>query len=152
MWWALLIVVILLIIDVVLLYYTREPKNLTDVKQRYRILTDYIINNPEVPEKFHCLRDPIIITGRRFIANGDIGYNTNKGLEIGVCIGLNADADPNDIFHVLLHELSHSTVAEFDHSKQFWSNFAELKDICVKLGIYTKIVDRKSFCGKYIVD
>jgi hypothetical protein len=53
---------------------------------------------------------------------------------------------------VLLHELSHSTVEEYDHSEQFWKNFAELRDISVDLGIYQRIPKRKAFCGQFIQD
>ncbi len=140
------VILILFILVFLILYFTREPKSLTLVKQRYLKLLEHL-NTDECPEKFYPLRDFVIITGRKFIINGDIGYNTNKGTEIGICIG-----DPNDMFHVLLHELAHSTVREYSHSKQFWENFNELKDICISLGLYTKITERKKFCSKYIVD
>ena len=141
-----LFLVILCIIVALILYFTREPESLIIVKQRYIKLLDYL-NTDECPEKFYPLRDYIIITGRTHIINGDVGYNTNKGLEIGICIG-----DPNDMFHVLLHELAHSTVREYSHSKEFWENFNQLKEICVKLGIYTRITQKRRFCNKYIVD
>ena len=62
---------------------------------------------------------------------GGVGWNVYKGYEIGLCI----DGTPNQIFHVLLHELAHCTVPEYEHSPQFWQNFRELRDIAVELKI-----------------
>jgi len=140
------LLVILLVICVFLVMSTREPNVLTDVKRRYGILRSYLKKNMDtVPEKFRVLCEPIVITGREA---GDLGYNSNKGYEIGLCL----DGDSNDVFHVLLHELSHSTVEEYDHSEQFWKNFSELRDMCSNLGIYERIPQRKSFCGQFIQD
>jgi len=80
--------------------------------------------------------------------NGTVGYNTNKGAEIVVCLG----GTPNEIFHVLIHELAHCTVEEYSHSEQYWENYIELRDICVNLGIYEKIPERTKFCGQHIQD
>ncbi len=140
------VLVFLFLLVFLILYFTQEPENLTIVKQRYLKLLEYL-NTDECPKEFYPLRDYTIITGRTHIINGDIGYNTNKGSEIGICLG-----DPNDMFHVLLHELTHSTVTEYTHSKEFWENFNKLKEICVNLGIYTRITQRRRFCNKYIVD
>ena len=128
MFW--LIFLLLLLIDVYLVYSTKEPTNLTIVKERYQVLVDHI-NNGGASEKFSVLGTPLLITNKPDFIK-ELGYNSNKGLEIG----LSTDSDPNDIFHVLIHELCHSTVEEYDHSEQFWNNFKELQDICASLGIY----------------
>lgn len=141
---SLWLVTFLILLNVVLLWATQEPPNLVEVKRRYQILVDHI-RESEVPEKFKVLENQVVITGRR---GGDLGYNVNKGFEIGICL----DGTPNDMFHVLLHELAHSTVEEYTHSEQFWKNFGELKDMSVKLGIYERINQRKKFCGEYIQD
>lgn len=142
-WWVFLL--LMMILCVYLISITREPKSLRVVKERYKVLTDYL-KTKRGPKKFDVLADPIIITAST--NTDELGYNSNKGYEIGLCL----DGDPNDIFHVLLHELSHSTVEEYDHSEQFWKNFSELRDICVDLGIYQRIPQRKAFCGKFIQD
>ena len=134
----------LLLVDVYLIWNVREPKNLTEVKRRYKILRDHI-KNSVVPEKFHILKTPVLLAGKEA---GELGYNSNKGYEIGLCL----NGSPNDIFHVLLHELSHSTVEEYSHSEQFWENFSELRSMCTNLGIYEKIPERKAFCGQFIQD
>jgi hypothetical protein len=77
-----------------------------------------------------------------------VGYNTNKGQEIAICL----DGTPNEIFHVLIHELAHCTVDEYSHSEEFWANYVELRDICIQLGIYQKIPERTKFCGEHIQD
>jgi len=134
------------ILDVYLVYSTRDPPNLREVKRRYRTLRHHIKRHrTHIHEKFWVLENSILLAGRD---SGDLGYNSNKGYEIGLCL----DGTPNDIFHVLLHELSHSTVEEYSHSEQFWKNFAELKDICMNLGIYERIPVRKEFCGQFIQD
>lgn len=79
---------------------------------------------------------------------GSVGYNTNKGGEIAVCL----DGSPNEIFHVLLHELAHCTVSEYSHSNEFWNNYVELRDQCIALGIYEKIPAQTSFCGQHVSD
>lgn len=80
--------------------------------------------------------------------SGSVGYNTNKGQEIVVCL----DGTPNEIFHVLLHELAHCTVTEYSHSDEFWNNYIEIRDMCVKLGIYETIPALTNFCGQHIQD
>jgi uncharacterized SAM-binding protein YcdF (DUF218 family) len=78
----------------------------------------------------------------------ELGYNTNKGYEIGLCL----DGTVNQIFHVLLHELAHSTVSEYEHSTNFWQNFKELRELATKIGIYEPVNSSEKFCGKYISD
>ena len=120
---------------------TVEPPELIEVKRRYAIL----IKN--CPEEFKILRKPIIITAfrKRF---GEIGYNVNKGCEIGLCI----DGTPNQIFHVLIHELAHSTVKVYSHDSEFWENFEKLRQVCINLGIYETIPEKTEFCGKTVHD
>jgi predicted metal-dependent hydrolase len=115
---------ILLIINLLLLSATREPQRLVEVKEKYRILREHLdeTNN----EKFHMLKRCVPITGILRM-NGAVGYNTNKGGEIAVCL----DGETNEIFHVLIHELAHCTVTEYEHSQKFWDNYIELRDICV---------------------
>ena len=139
-------VMLFIVLDVYLIHSTRDPENLIEVKKRYELLRKYIqTHHTSVPEKFWVLEDQILIVGKE---SGDLGYNSNKGYEIGLCL----DGDPNDIFHVLLHELAHSTVDEYSHSEQFWKNFSELRDLAHDIGIYEKIPIKKKFCGQHIQD
>ena len=136
---------LLLIINIWILSQTREPQKLIEVREKYRILMEHLdeTNN----EKFHMLVQRIPITGILRM-NGAVGYNTNKGGDIAVCL----DGETNEIFHVLIHELAHCTVKEYDHSEQFWDNYIELRDICVKIGIYEKIPNKTEFCGEHVQD
>jgi hypothetical protein len=43
-------------------------------------------------------------------------------------------------------------VREYDHSEEFWNNYIELRDICLRLGIYQKIPDKTEFCGEHVQD
>lgn len=137
--------IILVLINLVILFSTREPRVLREVREKYKILRDHIQDSGN--QKFQMLTKPIPITGMHRMY-GSVGYNTNKGLEIVVCL----DGSANDVFHVVLHELAHSTVPEYTHSPTFWENYVELRDMCVMLGIYETIPDRKPFCGEHIQD
>ena len=137
--------VLLILLNVCILHQTREPQKLVEVKERYRILREHL--NDTNHERFHMLVRCIPITG--FLRmNGSVGYNTNKGGEIAVCL----DGETNEIFHVLIHELAHCTVPEYSHSQEFWNNYIELRDICVDLGIYEKIPNKTAFCGEHVQD
>ena len=136
---------LLLVINLFILYKTQEPQRLKEVKEKYRILREHLheTNN----EKYSMLMRAIPITGVLSM-NGAIGYNTNKGGDIVICL----DGETNEIFHVLIHELAHCTVEEYDHSEQFWENYIELRDISENIGIYEKIPIRTEFCGDHIQD
>lgn len=136
--WLVLLLFIFLVINVTTI---QVPKNLTNVQEKYTIFLK------NVPKKWSQLTRRSILTG--FHNRGrELGYNVNKGYEIGLCV----DGTTNEMFHVLIHELAHSTVDEFSHSEQFWKNFQELKSHCIDLGIYQEIPEQTKFCGKYISD
>jgi len=136
---------VLILINILILFNTREPKELLEVKERYRTLREHLkkTNN----KKFAVLVNPIPITGLKKMT-GTVGYNVNKGADITLCL----DGDTNEIMHVLIHELTHSTVPEWDHSKNFWEQFTELRGICESIGVYTRLADKTKFCGQYIQD
>lgn len=137
--------IILIIINLIVFILTREPRVFREVKERYQILRSHLKKTSD--EKFKVLVRPIPLTGVKKMS-GTVGFNVNKGADITVCL----DGDTNEIMHVLIHELAHSTVPEWDHSANFWKNYAELRDICESIGIYTKLPDKTKFCGQYIQD
>ena len=124
----------------------RDPPVFVEVKERYRKFREYIATH-NVPPKFKVLTKQIVLIGYIKKKN-ELGYNTNKGYEIGLCL----DGTANQIFHVLLHELSHSTVTEYSHNDTFWKNFKELRELAQSIGLYTPIPKSEAFCGKYIRD
>lgn len=137
--------IVLIVINLIILFMIREPENFTEVKRRYRVLREHLekTNN----EKFSILVNPIPLTALKMMY-GTVGYNVNKGADITICI----DGDVNEIMHVLIHELAHSTVPEWTHSENFWNNFMELRGICESIGIYNRLPDKTKFCGQYIQD
>lgn len=141
MWFLLLIIVIFLLLQTI-----HESPQLREVKRRYKILREYVKKTPDVPKKFKVIQYPILISGFKKPNGNEIGYNINKGGEIGICLKGTA----NQSFHVLIHELAHSTVNEYSHSKKFWDNFKELCDLCEKIGIYDPVDKNVKFCGRYI--
>jgi len=137
---------LLIALAIVSILTTKEPEQFTKVKELYATLRDHIASN-DVPEKFKVLETQILLVGY-LRKKHELGYNTNKGYEICLCL----DGTPNQIFHVLLHELAHSTVPEYDHSTQFWNNFKELRELATQIGIYEPVNSSEKFCGKYISD
>ena len=104
--------IILVILAILAVATLREPKQFTEVKEKY----DIFLKN--CPSEFPQLKKRILLSGYTK-PKSELGYNVNKGGEIGLCL----DGDSNQIFHVLLHELAHSTVGEYSHSEEFWNNF-----------------------------
>jgi hypothetical protein len=129
----------ILILAVLAVILTWEDPVLTDLKKKYRAFIKTL------PDKYSKLKRPIIITGT--YAKGDIGSNVNKGGEVYICL----ENSVNDAFHVLLHELAHSMVREYDHSSGFWGMFSDIKSLAVDGGFYTS-VGTKKYCGKEISD
>ena len=133
----------------VIIFKTQEPEKIKLLKEKYQNLRKYIQTNKlTIDPKFYRLENEILISGfmsNKWVSSDAVGYNINKGYEIGVCI----DGTPNDMFHVLIHELSHSVTSAYNHDKEFWENYKQLKTICEKAGLYTPIGKTK-FCGKYI--
>lgn len=135
----------LVAVVLVILFTTRQNEKLKEVNERYKKLRQHLeeTNN----EKFHMLTRHIPITGKLWMSN-TVGTNTNKGGEIVICL----DGEVNEIFHVLIHELAHCTVKEYDHSAEFWKNYEELRDICVSIGVYDRLLDKTEFCGQHVQD
>lgn len=123
-----------------------EPKMLTELKQRYWAILEMLRNTGD--PLWTPVLTPAIITGIRGKKDGVIGSNVNKGYEIYIC--LDGD-DVNSALYVLIHELAHMTVPEYDHSIKFWENFEKLKKLCINAGLYVKTGERK-YCGDAIRD
>lgn len=138
-------IIVLLIVNILIFINAKEDSRLKEVKERYKKLRDHLKSTNA--EEFRMLHKEIPITGHYGMSKA-IGYNANKGVEIGLCI----DGTVNDIFHVLLHELAHCTVEEYSHSKHFWAMFDKLRKEAVSIGIYENIDTRTPFCGKHIMD
>jgi hypothetical protein len=137
---------ILFVIAVIIVFVTRECETSREVKRRYKILIEHL-NKDECPDEFKVLRKPIVLTMLRE-RYGEVGYNVDKGAEIGLCI----EGDPNHVFHVLIHELAHSTVKEYSHNNDFWHSYDKLRQICLDLGIYERIPVKTPFCKKTVQD
>lgn len=134
-----ILIIFLIILALYIVYITDENEYMKKLKSKY-----YSFIN-ELPEKYDKIKKPTIITGLH--RSKDVGSNVNKGGEIFLCI----DGDTNDQFHILLHELAHSLVSEYDHSDGFWDKYKELKDIAIKKGYY-KQIESKNYCGTVIND
>jgi hypothetical protein len=135
-----IIITILAVISIWLSF--KQNILLTKVKEKYKVLRDELKHNDQFP----ILRRETIITG--LLTKGEVGYNVNKGYEIFICLD---GTDENQVFHVLLHELAHTTVTEYKHSGNFWENLHKLKAVASRMGLY-KGISRRPYCGKHISD
>jgi len=125
----------------------------TEVRRRYDILLSHLRDTETIDPRFEKLKRRCILTGisGKRMNRGTIGYNVNKGYEIYLCL----DGGPesiNSVMNVLIHELAHVTVKEYDHSPAFWQSFKDLKELCKFLGIYTPIEGTPEYCGITIKD
>jgi len=125
---------------------TAEPSRFTEVKFKYKALREHLIKMDD--PRWKPLHTECLLVGVHRDLGSGIGSNTNKGYEIGVCI----DGTVNQIFHVLLHELAHCTVEEYEHSPQFWENFRDLRKVAESIGLYEIIPVEQGFCKRTIVD
>jgi hypothetical protein len=141
-----ILILILFILNVYIYLHTTEPEKLRIVKERYTLLREHIRTSGN--EEFSHLVKQVPITAHHRAQQGSVGYNVNKGREIGLCI----DGEPNEIMHVLIHELAHGCVDEYAHSPDYWDKYDKLKSMCVAIGIYQEIPERIEFCGKHIQD
>jgi hypothetical protein len=134
------------IVFVLALLFNKEPEMLTELKRRYWAMLD-MLRETRDPMWLPVLK-PSIITGLRGKKDGVIGSNVNKGYEIYIC--LDGD-DVNSAMYVLIHEVAHMSVPEYDHTDKFWENFKKLKGLCVAKGLYEPKGERK-YCGEIIRD
>ena len=126
--------------------FNKEPEMLTDLKKRYWDMLD-ILRETKDPMWIPVLA-PSIITGIKGKKDGVIGSNVNKGYEIYICLD---GGDVNSAMYVLIHEVAHMSVPEYDHTDKFWENFKKLKMICIDKGLYEAKGERK-YCGDVIRD
>ncbi len=125
---------------------SHEPPMLTELKQRYMQMLE-ILRKTGDPLWIPVLK-PSIITGLQGKKDGVIGSNVNKGYEIYIC--LDGD-DVNSAMYVLIHEVAHMSVPEYDHTDKFWENFKKLKSMCIEAGLYEAKGPRK-YCGETVRD
>ena len=123
--------------------FHREPEIFIKLKERYALILDALekTNDP----MWHPVLRPAIITGMKGWnkKQGPIGSNVNKGYEIYIC--LDGD-DLNSATYVLMHELAHMSVREYDHTTHFWDHFKKLKEVCISAGLYVPLHGNQ-YCG-----
>lgn len=132
----------------VLASFVREPPMLVEIKRRYRVLLAHLRDTSNIDPRFEVLRrhEPLLtgIDSSR-MNRGTIGYNVNKGYEIFICIDSSGSVDA--AMHVLIHELAHMTVPEYDHTDAYWQSFKDLRNLCVSLGLLTVTNTPSWYCG-----
>lgn len=139
------LIVAFVIVFLIILFNSENPL-LTQIKHRYWGILE-VLRETRDP-MWEPLLWPAIITGMHGKIDGVIGSNVNKGYEIYIC--LDGD-DINSAVYVLIHELAHMLVPEYDHTEAFWANFKKLKDLCIERGLYSKEGSRQ-YCGDTVRD
>jgi hypothetical protein len=143
-----------IVILVGILATNSTPPLMRDVRERYEALLAAVRNDPNLDPRWEPLRKRVILTGmcdwnKR---KGAIAYNVNKGYEIYLCLDGADDPDEtrvNTLVHVLIHELAHSTVREYEHSDDFWQNFIDLRKYFEAKGLFDSM-NVGPFCGENI--
>jgi hypothetical protein len=140
--------IILFVVLAVIVSINKEPQMLSDLKYKYWKLLEILRLTGD--PLWDPVRRPSIITGMMNWnkTKGPIGSNVNKGYEIYICLD---GGDVNSAMYVLLHELAHMSVPEFDHTKSFWKHFEKLKKIAIDNGVYTPTGTR-TYCGDTVKD
>jgi hypothetical protein len=131
---------------VIIMFLNKEPPMLRELKTRYHRLCQ-VLRDTKDPLWVPVLK-PSIITGMFGKREGVIGSNVNKGYEIYICLD---GGDVNSAMYVLIHELAHMSVPEYDHTDMFWTNFKKLKKICIDNGLY-ETKGTRTYCGDTIRD
>jgi hypothetical protein len=141
-----ILVIILLVVVIFLLTFTYENPLLSEIKRRY----EFLIENLKESKQFDMLvKNRAVITEKNKTATDNtIAFNVNKGYEIHICLD---GKKINGAMYVLLHELAHITVEEYDHTEQFWTNFRNLREYASLIGIYTPERELE-YCGEVIHD
>jgi len=140
---------------VVILALDDQPPLLTDLKKRYDQLLWTLYTDPDLDPRWEPIKRRVILTAMNGWnkAKGAIGFNVNKGYEIYICMDMDPSIDPekrvNTAMHVLIHELCHSSVSEYEHSSNFWNNFKDFKKYCSDNGLYTP-GNVGPYCGESI--
>jgi len=142
------IFVMLFVVLVYIVSVNKEPEMLSELKYRYWILLELLRRTGD--PLWHPVCKPSIITGMIDWSKdkGPIGSNVNKGYEIYICLD---GGDVNSAMYVLLHELAHMSVPEYDHTNKFWQHFEKLKKIAIDGGVYTASGTR-TYCGDTVKD
>ena len=143
---AFVAVVLWIALIVTAILFNREPPMLTELKERYSKMLDMLEKTGD-PLWKPVLKHSII-TGIHGKRDGVIGSNVNKGYEIYICLDGN---DVNSAMYVLMHEVAHMSVPEYDHTDKFWENFKKLKKLCIDSGLYSPGGSRR-YCGETIRD
>ena len=142
---------IFLMLFVVLVYIVsvnKQPDMLSELKIKYWLLLDILKRTGD--PVWDPVRKPSIISGMIDWSKdkGPIGSNVNKGYEIYICL---SGSDVNSAMNVLLHELAHMSVPEYDHTANFWEHFEKLKKIAIDNGVYVPGGTRQ-YCGDEVTD
>jgi hypothetical protein len=141
-------VVLAIVLAVALAYIVsvhKQPVLLTRLKEKYSALLAYMREYNKDP-RWKALKQRAILTGllEHDSSKGAIAFNVNKGYEICICV---RGKDVNAAMYVLIHELAHMTVSEYDHTKNFWKNFKDLKQLCGNIGIFDTKAKNTTYCG-----
>lgn len=138
----------------------KTVKVLRDLRTRAFRLVDVLRNkypNDERVKRLTRWNGMIHETEHKHTANGVFGYNVNKGNGVSVCVH-NGKGEPNrfnDLFFVVMHEMSHIMTEAYEHDNTFWNAFRLLIDEATNNGLFVNVDYKKHpsrFCDGYLTD
>ena len=147
--------IIVVFLFIILLYQLNfnlnfdNKKKIKNLKSKLKILIDELKKQYPTHSGINNLDDNIIIKNLPRYKK-KVAYTYNKNV-IYICL----EDNENELFFILLHELSHIITETLGHNKMFWNNFKLLLNTSIQLNLYkykNYKINPVNYCGKLIDD
>tara|TARA_B100000401_G_C52720288_1_gene678255 strand:+ start:470 stop:931 length:462 start_codon:yes stop_codon:yes gene_type:complete len=146
----LIITIFLLLVLLYLLNFNLNfdnTKKINKLKKKLNFLIEKLKTEYPIHNGIQNLNNKIIIKSIPYYKN-KTAYTYNKNV-IYICL----EDNENELFFILLHELSHIITETEGHDNTYWDNFKLLLNMSIKLNLY-KYKNYKTnpinYCGKLI--
>ena len=121
-----------------------------DILARLKGKINKLVNSLSINDESRQILESSPLNLEERMDKKELGYTINKGERIGICLD---DTNENELFFVILHELSHVITKDYGHTDKFWVNFEKLISQAIKIGLYDYKdynVNPKTVCKKEI--
>ena len=136
-------------------------KALRDLRRRanrlVRVMCDEHPDDPRVARLKARWNGVIHELEHKHMNKGVFGYNMNKGRGIAVCLhdSNTKPNTPNDMFFVVMHEMSHIMTDAYEHDTEFWDSFEWLIKVATNHKMFVNTDYKKNpsaFCDGFLSD
>jgi hypothetical protein len=139
---------------------TKTVRVLRDLRKRAIRLVDVLRKkypNDERVKRLSRWNGIIHETEHKHTTNGVFGYNVNKGTGVSVCVHNSRGESnrSNDLFFVVMHEMSHIMTEAYEHDDAFWYSFRWLITEATTNGLFVNVDYKKHpsrFCDGHLMD